>query len=63
MVVEELIKQLQKLPKESEVLIRYGNANKVSDVGTELVCDDEGLGDYYLICSSGTNIRTVNLDN
>ena len=63
MRVEELIKQLQKLPKESEVLIRYGNANKVSDVGTELVCDED-YGDFYLICSSGTNIRRIEtLDN
>ena len=62
MRVEELIKQLKQLPKESEVLIRYGKENQVSDVCAELVCDED-YGDYYLICSSGTNIRTVNLDN
>lgn len=64
MIVEELIKQLEQLPKESEVLIRYGKENQVSDVCAELVCDDEGIGDFYLICSSGTNIRRIEtLDN
>lgn len=63
MIVEELIKQLKQLPKESEVLIRYGKENQVSDVCAELVCDED-YGDFYLICSNGTNIRRIEtLDN
>lgn len=58
MTVEELIENLKQLPKKSEVLIRYGKENQVSDVCAELVCDED-YGDFYLICSSGKNIRRI----
>ena len=63
MEVKELIKQLQKLPQDYDIYIRYGSENQVSDVGTEFVCDDEGIGEYYLLCSNGYNIQTSYIDN
>lgn len=63
MLVQDLIEQLQKLPQDAEIRIRYGIENQVSDVGTEYVCDDEGIGEYFLIVSSGDNIQTSYIDD
>lgn len=63
MLVQDLIEQLQNLPQDAEIRIRYGIENQVSDIGTELVCDDEGIGEYYLIVSSGDNIQTSYIDD
>ena len=63
MLVQDLIEQLQKLPQDAEIRIRYGIENQVSDIGTEYVCDDEGIGEYFLIVSSGDNIQTSYIDD
>lgn len=63
MLVQDLIEQLLKLPQSSEIRIRYGIENQVSDIDTEFVCDDEGIGEYYLLVSSGDNIRTSYIDD
>ena len=63
MLVQDLIEQLQKLPQDYDIYIRYGDINKVSDIGTEFVCDDEGIGEYFLIVSSGDNIQTSYIDD
>lgn len=63
MLVQDLVEQLQKLPQDAEIRIRYGIENQVSDVGTEYVCDDEGIGEYFLIVSSGDNIQTSYIDD
>ena len=63
MLVQDLIEQLQNLPQDAEIRIRYGIENQVSDIGTEFVCDDEGIGEYYLIVSSGDNIQTSYIDD
>ena len=63
MKVQDLIEHLEKLPQDAEVYIRYGIENQVSDAGTEFVCDDEGIGEYYLLVSSGYNIQTSYIDD
>ena len=63
MLVQDLIEQLQKLPQDYDIYIRYGSENQVSDIGTEFVCDDEGIGEYYLMVSSGDNIQTSYIDD
>lgn len=63
MLVQDLIEQLQNLPQDAEIRIRYGIENQVSDVSTEYVCDDEGIGEYFLIVSSGDNIQTSYIDD
>lgn len=63
MLVQDLIEQLQNLPQDYDIYIRYGSENLVSDIGTEFVCDDEGIGEYYLIVSSGDNIQTSYIDD
>lgn len=63
MLVQDLIEQLQNLPQDYDIYIRYGSENQVSDIGTEFVCDDEGIGEYYLIVSSGDNIQTSYIDD
>lgn len=63
MLVQDLIEQLQNLPQDAEIRIRYGIENQVSDIGTEFVCDDEGIGEYYLMVSSGDNIQTSYIDD
>ena len=63
MLVQDLIEQLETLPQDAEIRIRYGIENQVSDIGTEFVCDDEGIGEYYLIVSSGDNIQTSYIDD
>ena len=63
MLVQDLIEYLQKLPQDAEIRIRYGIENQVSDIGTEYVCDDEGIGEYYLMVSSGDNIQTSYIDD
>lgn len=63
MLVQDLIEHLQKLPQDAEIRIRYGIENQVSDIGTEYVCDDEGIGEYYLMVSSGDNIQTSYIDD
>ena len=62
MRVKELISYLQTLPQDYDVYIRYGSENQVSDVEAEFVCDDNGIGEYYLLCSSGQNIQTSYID-
>lgn len=63
MLVQDLVEQLQKLPQDAEIRIRYGVENQVSDIDTEFVCDDEGIGEYYLMLSSGDNIQTSYIDD
>ena len=63
MKIKELIKQLKELPQDYDIYIRYGDINKVSDIGTEFVCDDEGIGEYYLLCSNGQNIQDSFIDD
>lgn len=63
MLVQDLIEQLQNLPQDAEIRIRYGIENQVSDIGTEFICDDEGIGEYYLMVSSGDNIQTSYIDD
>ena len=63
MLVQDLIEQLETLPQDAEIRIRYGIENQVSDIGTEFICDDEGIGEYYLIVSSGDNIQTSYIDD
>ena len=62
MKIQDLIEHLQQLPQDYEVFIRYGIQNQVSDIGTEFVCDDEGIGEYYLMVSNGQNIQTSYID-
>ena len=59
---QELIKMLEQLPDNSNIYTRYGNSNQVSNIEFEFVCDDEGIGEFYLICSNGENIQTGTFD-
>ena len=63
MKIQDLIEHLQQLPQDYEVFTRYGIQNQVSDIGTEFVCDDEGIGEYYLMVSNGQNIQTSYIDD
>ena len=63
MLVQDLIEQLQNLPQDAEIRIRYSEKYKVSDISTEFVCDNLGIGEYYLLCSSGDNIQTSYIDD
>ena len=63
MLVQDLIEQLQNLPQDAEIRIRYSEKYKVSDISTEFVCDNLGIGEYYLIVSSGDNIQTSYIDD
>ena len=66
MLKEELIKELNKLPDGSEIYIRYGSVNTVSDIEFEYCEDyetDEGIGEFYLIVSNGENIQNAHLDD
>ena len=65
MLKEELIKELNKLPDGSDIFIRYGSVNTVSDIEFEYCEDydtDEGIGEFYLIVSNGENIQNAHLD-
>ena len=59
---QELIDLINQLPDDSEIYTRYGDRNQVSDIEFEFVADDEGIGEFYLICSNGENIQTGNFD-
>ena len=63
MKIQDLIEHLQQLPQDYEVFTRYGIQNQVSDIGTEFVCDDEGIVEYYLIVSNVQNIQTSYIDD
>lgn len=62
MLVKDLIKYLQRKDEDMEIYVRYGDSGQVSDITAELVCDDTGLGDFYLLCSNGQNIQNTNMD-
>ena len=62
MLKQELIEQLNKLPDDYEIYTRYGDRNQVSDIEFEFVANDEGIGEFYLICSNGKNIQTGTFD-
>lgn len=59
---QELIKMLNQLPDNYDIYTRYGEENQVSDIEFEFVCDDEGIGEFYLIRSNGENIQTGTFD-
>lgn len=62
MQVRDLISILSKKDEDMDVYIRYGNDGQVSDIGVEFVCDDNELGDFYLLCSNGQNIQNTGMD-
>lgn len=60
---QELLNLINTLPDDYDVYIRYGSDGQVSDIEAEFVCDDEGLGEFYLLCSNGKNILETEMDN
>lgn len=62
MKIKDLKALLSYLEDDEEVYIRYGKSGMISDVGLELVCDDNGIGDFILLCSNGRNIQTTGMD-
>jgi hypothetical protein len=59
---QELLNLINGLPDDSDIFVRYGENGKVSDIEAEFVCDDDGLGEFYLLCSNGENIQKTNMD-
>ena len=62
MKVEELKALLSNYEDNADVYIRYGSNGQVSDIEAEFVCDDNGLGEFYLLCSNGQNIQDTGMD-
>lgn len=62
MKVKDLKALLSYHEDDEEVYIRYGESCMVSDIGLELVCDDNGIGDFILLCSNGRNIQETGMD-
>ena len=59
---QELLELVNQLPDDYDIYTRYGDENQVSDIEFEFVADDEGIGEFYLICSNGKNIQTGTFD-
>ena len=62
MLVKDLINILTKKTEDMHIYIRYGNKGQVSDIEINFVCDDNKLGDFYLLCSNGQNIHNTEMD-
>lgn len=59
---QELMKLINNLPNDYDIYIRYGDRGHVSDIEIEFVCDDNELGEFYLLCSNGQNIQNTFMD-
>lgn len=58
MKISKLIKELQKLPQDYDIYIRYGSNGQIGDIKMEYVKDYKGIGEFYSLYSNGQNIQT-----
>lgn len=62
MKIKDFKEYISKLPDDYDIYVRYGDSGQVSDIEAEFVCDDENLGEFYLLCSNGRNIQATGMD-